>query len=39
MRGHAGALESAGGAIFSYGNNDINDNGTFGSAPTVISQH
>jgi hypothetical protein len=30
---------SSGGAIFSYGNNDINDNGTFGSAPTVIAQH
>jgi hypothetical protein len=30
---------SSGAAIYSYGNNDINDNGSFGSAPIVIGQH
>jgi len=28
-----------GGTIFSYGNNDINSNGTPSTAPTVIGQH
>jgi hypothetical protein len=40
IQGNGTALSSSGGgALFSYGNNDINDNGAFGSAPTVIGQH
>ena len=30
---------SGGGAIFSYGNNDVNANGALGQVPTLISQH
>src|SRR5262249_24105549 len=36
----AQALSGTGGsAIFSYGNNPINDNGALGTSPTVIGLH
>ena len=40
IQGNGTAFAVAGGAaIFSYGNNNINANGAFGSALTVIGQH
>jgi hypothetical protein len=40
IQGNGTAFAVAGGAaIFSYGNNNINANGSFGSALTVIGQH
>ena len=40
IQGNGTALAVAGGAaIFSYGNNNINANGSFGPALTVIGQH
>jgi hypothetical protein len=32
-------ITSAGGVVFSYGNNSINDNGVLGISPTVIGLH
>jgi len=40
IQGNGTAFAVAGGAVtFSYGNNEINANGTFGPAPTVIGLH
>jgi hypothetical protein len=40
IQGNGIAFATANGAvIFSYGNNNINANGAFGPAPTVIGQH